>query len=167
MTFRGVWVIRREEGKADEVVFSRRFPTVERRAKLLPSHAELPPDGDFARQLGAEMDGKLTPDGETVPPDRADSAPVYALGGAGALWPVLAIEQASLAFACLPLVEDAAGAVGSSGARTVARVPAVTVGVALLKEIAQLCLAPGGAPLEPHAIRTGVSTCVVPCDRWA
>ncbi|KAG7275420.1 hypothetical protein CRUP_033153 [Coryphaenoides rupestris] len=118
MSLRALWVISHEKGEHVAVRFSRRFPTVEYRAKSLAgaSYQAVPEDSAVLRLLLTEL-GLADPDKPYVA-HRDDClsqqrTPALELrvdssSAKGVLWPVLAISQGPLILACLPLV-DASG----------------------------------------------------------
>ncbi|KAM7164277.1 AP-5 complex subunit mu-1 isoform 2-T2 [Macrochelys suwanniensis] len=112
MALRGLWLIGYEPGAHGAVLFSRRYPTVEKRAKAFngASYVTVPEDSVFLKALLFEL--KLTdPDKNFVEYrdscSRINKTSVYALPtGGGDLWPVLAFQKSGLIYVCLPLVEQ-------------------------------------------------------------
>lgn len=112
MALRGVWLISYEQGACGAVLFSRHYPTVEKRAKAFngASYVTVPEDSVFLKALLFEL--KLTdPDKNFVEYrdscSRINKTSVYALPtGGGDLWPVLAFQKSGLIYVCLPLVEQ-------------------------------------------------------------
>ncbi|XP_029454106.1 AP-5 complex subunit mu-1 isoform X2 [Rhinatrema bivittatum] len=112
MAIRGLWLISHEKGGCGTVKFSRRYPTVEKRAKIFngESYIHLPEDDLFLTALFTEL-GLTEPDKNFVECrdscSRIDKTSVYSLPvGDGNLWPVLAIPNNNLIYACVPLVEQ-------------------------------------------------------------
>uniref|UniRef100_A0A6J0VEX1 AP-5 complex subunit mu-1 n=1 Tax=Pogona vitticeps TaxID=103695 RepID=A0A6J0VEX1_9SAUR len=115
MALRGLWLISHEQGGQDIVLFSRRYPTVEKRAKIFngSSYVPMPEDGPFLKALLFEL--KLT-DGDQHFIERRDGCSrisktsIYALqvdgGGGEDLWPVVAFQMSGLIYASVPLVEQ-------------------------------------------------------------
>uniref|UniRef100_A0A8C7YMU7 AP-5 complex subunit mu-1 n=1 Tax=Oryzias sinensis TaxID=183150 RepID=A0A8C7YMU7_9TELE len=118
MSLRALWIISHEKGEHASIRFSRRFATVELRAKRLSgsSYVAVPEDDCFLQLLLTELG--LSGSKQAFVAQRDDclyrprspalelhiTAPVK-----GTLWPVLAISQAHLTLACLPLVDASPG----------------------------------------------------------
>ncbi|XP_028293492.1 AP-5 complex subunit mu-1 [Gouania willdenowi] len=114
MTFRALWIISHDKGRNATTRFSRRFSTVEHRAKRMAgsSYVAVPEDSVVLQLLLIEL-GLSDPDKPYValrddclnrprPPFlelRVDAS------GKELLWPVLALLQGPLILACLPLVD--------------------------------------------------------------
>ncbi|XP_030071004.1 AP-5 complex subunit mu-1 isoform X1 [Microcaecilia unicolor] len=112
MAIRGLWLISHEKGGIGVVRFSRRYPTVEKRAKAFngDSYVTIPEDDLFLPALLTEL-GLTDPDKNFVEYrdscSRINKTSVYALPvGEGNLWPVLAIPNKDLVYVCVPLVEQ-------------------------------------------------------------
>ncbi|XP_072221762.1 AP-5 complex subunit mu-1 [Leuresthes tenuis] len=114
MSLRALWIISQEKGENVTVRFSRRFPTVEHRAKSLSgsSYVAVPEESTFLQLLLTELG--LSDSSKSYVALRDDClyrqrSPALELHidvpGKGTLWPVLAISQGSLIFACLPFVD--------------------------------------------------------------
>lgn len=114
MTLRALWIISYEKGENASIRFSRRFSTVEHRAKRLAgsSYLAVPEENVILQHLLTEL-GLADLDKPYVAL-RDDclyrpGAPALELHVDGpekrALWPVLAILQGPLILACLPLVD--------------------------------------------------------------
>ncbi|XP_062974235.1 AP-5 complex subunit mu-1 [Elgaria multicarinata webbii] len=112
MALRGLWIISHEQGAQGTVLFSRRYPTVEKRAKSFngSSYVPVPEDGPFLKALLFEL--RLT-DGDQSFVERRDGCSrinktsVYALQAErGDLWPVVAFQKSGLVYVGLPLVEQ-------------------------------------------------------------
>ncbi|XP_037550798.1 AP-5 complex subunit mu-1 [Nematolebias whitei] len=112
MSFRALWIISHEKGENASVRFSRRFPTVEHRAKRLAgsSYVAVPEDGTVLQLILLEL-GLSSPN-KTYVALRDDClyrprspALELRLDGKETLWPVLSVSQGSLILACLPLVD--------------------------------------------------------------
>lgn len=115
MAQRAVWLLRHEPGTAlgGTVKFSRRYPTVEKRAKIFngKSYVPVPEDGPFLKALLFQL-RLLDDDKDFV--ERRDScshinkSPVYELlVGGEELWPVVAFLRDDMIYASVPLVERA------------------------------------------------------------
>ncbi|KPP64445.1 AP-5 complex subunit mu-1-like [Scleropages formosus] len=121
MSVRALWVFSHERGDGGggggaggTVCFSRRFPTVERRAKALAGalYVAVPEDGAVLQPLLTELglsDGDkafvLSRD-DCARPQRSPALELRVQGrDRGVLWPVLALVQGGLILACLVLVE--------------------------------------------------------------
>lgn len=114
MSFRGLWVL--DEGAADRVLFSRRFPTVEKRARaaaaavgsgnstddgassgrVLPA---VPPDPEWAELVLAACNGRQA-GGQPVGCDDCSQPPVYLVGGQH--WPVVVLERVRCLYVYTP-----------------------------------------------------------------
>lgn len=114
MSLRALWVVSHDKGENGKVRFSKRYPTVEFRAKSLAGtqYVAVPEDRLIPQLLLTEL-GLLDPDKPYIA-TRDDCAlqqhcPAVELcvGGPGGrtLWPLLTISQGGLILACLPLVE--------------------------------------------------------------
>nr|XP_045010189.1 AP-5 complex subunit mu-1 isoform X2 [Jaculus jaculus] len=114
MAQRAVWLVRHEPGTpvCGTVRFSRRFPTVEKRAKVFngASYVPIPEDGPFLKALLFEL--RLL-DNDKVFVESRDSCSrinktsVYGLSvGGEELWPVVAFLKNGMIYACVPLVEQ-------------------------------------------------------------
>uniref|UniRef100_A0A3P9J067 AP-5 complex subunit mu-1 n=1 Tax=Oryzias latipes TaxID=8090 RepID=A0A3P9J067_ORYLA len=118
MSLRALWIISHEKGEHASIRFSRRFATVELRAKRLSgsSYVAVPEDDCFLQLLLTELG--LSGSKQAFVAQRDDClylprSPALDLHitapGKGTLWPVLAISQAHLTLACLPLVDASPG----------------------------------------------------------
>ncbi|XP_059579331.1 AP-5 complex subunit mu-1 isoform X3 [Alligator mississippiensis] len=112
MALRGLWLVRLQPGAAAALLFSRRYPTVEKRAKTFngASYVTLPEDSVFLKALLFELrlmdeDKSFVDHRDSC--SRINKTSVYALPvGGGDLWPVLAFQKSGLLYVCLPLVEQ-------------------------------------------------------------
>ncbi|XP_076833833.1 AP-5 complex subunit mu-1 [Brachyhypopomus gauderio] len=116
MSVRALWVVSHENGESGKVRFSRRYPTVEVRAKSLAGadYVSVPEDHVIHQLLLTEL-GLIEPDkpymavrDDCARPQRSPAVELR-LGGPGGrtLWPLLTISQGGLILACLPLIEAA------------------------------------------------------------
>ncbi|EGW03232.1 AP-5 complex subunit mu-1 isoform X1 [Cricetulus griseus] len=114
MAQRAVWLIRHEPGNplGGTVKFSRRYPTVEKRAKVFngKSYVPVPEDGPFLKALLFQL-RLLDDDKDFV--ERRDScshinkSSIYGLlVGGEELWPVVAFLRNDMIYASVPLVEQ-------------------------------------------------------------
>ncbi|KAM9842345.1 AP-5 complex subunit mu-1 [Aulostomus maculatus] len=114
MSLRALWIISHDKGENGSIRFSRRFSTVEHRAKILAggSYVAVPEDSIMLQLLLTEL-GLSDPQKSYVPL-RDDClyrqrSPALELRLDGpvkrVLWPVVAISQGSLILACLCLVD--------------------------------------------------------------
>uniref|UniRef100_A0A8D0GCD9 AP-5 complex subunit mu-1 n=1 Tax=Sphenodon punctatus TaxID=8508 RepID=A0A8D0GCD9_SPHPU len=112
MALRGLWLISHEQGARGTVLFSRHYPTVEKRARAFngATYIPLPEDGPFLKALLFEL--RLTDQDKNFV-ERRDSCSrinktsVYGLRAEGGdLWPVLAFQKSGLIYVSLPLVEQ-------------------------------------------------------------
>ncbi|XP_028843521.1 AP-5 complex subunit mu-1 [Denticeps clupeoides] len=114
MSFRALWVVSHEKGEGATVRFSRRYPTVERRARSLAGsrYVAVPEDRVIPRLLLTEL-GLAEPDKPFVASrddcSRQQCSPALELRvdgpGEKTLWPLLTITHGGLIVACLPLIE--------------------------------------------------------------
>ncbi|XP_062393367.1 AP-5 complex subunit mu-1 isoform X2 [Sardina pilchardus] len=116
MSFRAVWVLSYEKGEVATLRFSRRYPSVERRAKRLsgPQYVPIPEDCVLSRLLFTEL-GLEDPDRLYVAMrddcelhQESHILELHPDGCRGALWPLLTITQGGLIMVCLPLVDSSA-----------------------------------------------------------
>lgn len=146
MSVRGVWVLLKPKagGRSDNprrILFSRRYPTVERRAKLLvaPSlFCPLPPDSEICEAVllnCSEPTEEFSEERDSC--SRAFQKPVFELLG-GRLWPVVCIEQNGLLFVAAPLVECA-----GEKRPPIIELPGVSAALTLLEGMSQVLGADG------------------------
>ncbi|XP_043845011.1 AP-5 complex subunit mu-1 isoform X3 [Dromiciops gliroides] len=114
MAQRAIWLVSHEPGTphGGTVRFSRRYPTVEKRAKTFngSSYVPLPEDESFCKALLFEL-RLLDDDKDFVESrdscSRISKASVYGLPiGGRELWPVLALQKNGLIYVSVPLVEQ-------------------------------------------------------------
>lgn len=114
MSVRALWIISQVKGENVSIRFTRRFATVEHRAKSLAgsSYTAVPEDNAVLHLLLTELG--LSDSDKSYVALRDDClhrqrSPAMELRvdgpGKGTLWPVLAISQGPLTLACLPLVD--------------------------------------------------------------
>ncbi|XP_072284717.1 AP-5 complex subunit mu-1 [Pyxicephalus adspersus] len=112
MPVRGLWIFSHRPGECGTVKFSRRYPTVEKRAKGFnkSSYTPIPENEDLVnvllRELGLTDDNKHFVDYRDNC-SRITKTNVYSLTFPdGKLWPILAIPDGDFIYVCLPLVEQ-------------------------------------------------------------
>lgn len=114
MAQRAVWLISHEPGTplCGTVRFSRRYPTVEKRARVFngASYVPIPEDGPFLKALLFEL-RLLDDDKDFVESrdscSRINKTSIYGLLiGGEELWPVVAFLKNDIIYACVPLVEQ-------------------------------------------------------------
>uniref|UniRef100_A0A3Q4GKF1 AP-5 complex subunit mu-1 n=1 Tax=Neolamprologus brichardi TaxID=32507 RepID=A0A3Q4GKF1_NEOBR len=114
MTVRGLWIISHENGGNPSIRFSRKFSTVEHRAKSLAgsSYVAVPEESTFLQllltELGLSDSGKnyVALRDDCLYRPRSPALELHVDGpGKGILWPVLTVSQGPLILACLPLVD--------------------------------------------------------------
>ncbi|XP_067895310.1 LOW QUALITY PROTEIN: AP-5 complex subunit mu-1 [Heterodontus francisci] len=112
MSIRAVWLLGLEKGEVASVKLSRRYPTVEKRARIFngKGYTEVPDDRIFLNALLVEL-GMTDLDKNFVEYRdsccRINRTSVYEVAiGDGVLWPVLVMTQHAILYACLPLVEQ-------------------------------------------------------------
>ncbi|XP_063058436.1 AP-5 complex subunit mu-1 [Engraulis encrasicolus] len=147
MSFRAIWVWSHEKGEALKLRFSRRYPTVERRAKLLsgPQYVAVPEDCAVSQLVFSKL-GLEDPDRLYVA-SRDDcvlhqESLVLELNpdgpGRGKLWPLLTMTHGSLILACLCQMEASA----SSSQPPISNQASVCQAIAFLSDL-QAFLLPG------------------------
>uniref|UniRef100_A0A5F9DTW8 AP-5 complex subunit mu-1 n=1 Tax=Oryctolagus cuniculus TaxID=9986 RepID=A0A5F9DTW8_RABIT len=114
MAQRAVWLISHEPGtpRCGTVKFSRRYPTVEKRASVHngANYVPVPEDGPFLKALLSEL-RLLGDDKDFVESrdscSRINKTSIYGLPvGSEELWPVVAFLKNDMIYACVPLVEQ-------------------------------------------------------------
>lgn len=144
MSLRGIWLFMFADKDAQSVLFSRRFPTVERRAVLHQkgtSLTEIPSDVDLSyavsNELGLRHRLGVAPDEFDKDVDscsKPEHKPVIEVKvKAGSLWPVVVIEKFGLVFTCIPLVESDL----SDGNPPLVKLPGVTLGYSFLHSMVE------------------------------
>ncbi|XP_013392723.1 AP-5 complex subunit mu-1 [Lingula anatina] len=155
MSVRGCWVISVDSGEdgrsTGKTLFSRIFPSVEKRAKLCANsdhYVPLPDTQVFLEDLLNELGIQLTIKkfiGSRDSCKKVDQKPVFGVHtAAGVIWPVLVLEQAGLLYCCVPLVE----VVGSSSQVSLIQIPGIAAGYSLLLGIADFVGKPQGEVLS-------------------
>ncbi|XP_018417843.1 PREDICTED: AP-5 complex subunit mu-1 [Nanorana parkeri] len=112
MPVRGLWILSYRSGECGSVKFSRRYPTVEKRAKGFnkSSYATIPEDEDLLKAILRELG--LTDDNKHFVEYRDNCSRICKTNvhsltvPEGKLWPVLAIPHGDFIYVCLPLVEQ-------------------------------------------------------------
>ncbi|XP_076131222.1 AP-5 complex subunit mu-1 [Alosa pseudoharengus] len=154
MSFRAIWVLSYEKGEAAKLRFSRRYPSVERRAKLLsgPQYVAIPEDCAICRLIFTEL-GLEDPDRLYVAMrddcELHQESHILALhpdGCRGTLWPFLTVTQGGLIMVCLPLVDSSA----YSQSRLSSQV-SISQGIAFLSGL-QAFLSAGNKTHEPDSL---------------
>ncbi|XP_028251177.1 AP-5 complex subunit mu-1 [Parambassis ranga] len=150
MTIRALWIISHERGENVSVRFSRRFSTVEHRAKSLAgsSYVAVPEESTVLHllltELGLSDSGKpyVALRDDCLHRPRSPAVELHVDGpGKGILWPVLAISQGPLILACLPLVD-----VPSEPRPPLASLLSVSQGLTLLAGLQTFLLGSAGKP---------------------
>ncbi|XP_002731573.1 AP-5 complex subunit mu-1-like [Saccoglossus kowalevskii] len=137
MSIRAIWVSTLPDSGSDNVLYSRKFITVEKRAKIFAESADnyvkLPEDSVFYSALVSAL-GLKSESSQFSKSDVIQSTPVFELSTReGKLWPVIVIEQHPLILCCLPLVEN-----GSIARPPLIEIPGISIGFSLLLHIAEL-----------------------------
>ncbi|XP_071477313.1 AP-5 complex subunit mu-1-like [Diadema antillarum] len=143
MALRAVWIIPLPGNGPKAVVFSRKYSTVERRARIFAASQE---NGDFVRVPNEEVlyQNVLDELGFNYPSnkfiasrdscDKAFQKPVFEVTTKeGKLWPVIMVEKYGFLFCCLPLVESS-----TSARPPLIDIPGVSVGFSLLYQLADI-----------------------------
>ncbi|KAG1681057.1 AP-5 complex subunit mu-1 [Nymphon striatum] len=141
MSIRSIWVISLSSDKKGDAVFSRKYNSVETRAKKLygDDYHRIPDNQTLIQCLLAEFG--FMPESKKFQKQRDAcnklvQVPVIELKTAiGFLWPVLVIEQSGYLYCCLPLVEDSSMLKG----KKLLDIPSIAVGFSLLMGIAEFC----------------------------
>ncbi|KAM8834234.1 AP-5 complex subunit mu-1 [Synchiropus picturatus] len=155
MSVRALWIVSHEKGENGTVRFSRRFPTVEHRAKLLAGASYVPvPEDDTVLQLLLTELGLSDPQkpfvllrDDCLKCQRLPALDLHVDGPEkGALWPVLTVSHGSLILACLSLVDAPA-----EPRPPLSSLLSVSQGLALLSGLQNFLLSSGGRP-DPDAL---------------
>ncbi|XP_030642923.1 AP-5 complex subunit mu-1 [Chanos chanos] len=156
MSVRALWIISHDKGEAGTVRFSRRYATVEHRAKLLAGthYVAVPEDRAIPQLLLTEL-GLVEPDKPYVAMRddcaRQQHSPAVELRvdgpGGRTLWPVLTITQGKLILACLPLVEAPL-----EPRPPLPSLASVSHGLALLSGLQGFLCGPAGKLPEPEVL---------------
>ncbi|XP_053331594.1 AP-5 complex subunit mu-1 [Spea bombifrons] len=112
MPVRALWIFGHKQGQHGAVKFSRRYPTVEKRAKAFnkAGYVGIPEDDHLLKSLLLELG--LNDESRNFVEyrdscSRISKTNVHTVSvSEGKLWPVLAIQNADFIYACLPLVEQ-------------------------------------------------------------
>uniref|UniRef100_A0A8C7QY91 AP-5 complex subunit mu-1 n=1 Tax=Oncorhynchus mykiss TaxID=8022 RepID=A0A8C7QY91_ONCMY len=114
MSVRALWIISYERGESVAVRFSRRYPTVEQRAKCMAGslYVSVPEDGTVLQLLLTEL-GLSDSDkpymalrDDCLHQQRSPALELHVEGpSGGVLWPMLVISQGPLILACLAVVD--------------------------------------------------------------
>ena len=140
MSVRGLWVILDLSDQLPTVLYSRRYPNIERRAEKLSSESHpyfpVPTDRDMCSAVMQEVcpvkDTNLS-NTNIRPCDKSWSKPVYELFE-GKLWPVVLIQQKNLYFVSVPLFPQTV-----SGERPhLIEIPSIAVSLELLISMAHV-----------------------------
>ncbi|KAK5614453.1 hypothetical protein CRENBAI_024366 [Crenichthys baileyi] len=159
MSLRALWIISNEKGQKASIRFSKRFSTVEHRARNLAgsSYVAVPEDSDFLQLLLTELG--LSNSNKSYVADRDDClyrprspAVELRLNGKGTLWPVLVLSQGPLILACLPLVD-----IPSEPRPPLASLLSVSQGLTLLAGL-QTFLLGSGVKLDSEGLASRVAT---------
>ncbi|KAK7104221.1 AP-5 complex subunit mu-1-like [Littorina saxatilis] len=145
MSVRCVWIIHLPgtPNKAAKVLFTRKFPTVEKQAKRASGegYVGVLPDPQMARLLVQEVG--FGPAGKKFVAER-DSCreilqkPVFKIKtDEGEIWPLVVLQQGELLLCCLPLVEEQ-----TSNDNNLINIPTISQGFALLSSLAEALRVP-------------------------
>ncbi|BFZ12460.1 hypothetical protein BsWGS_15499 [Bradybaena similaris] len=141
---RHVWVIQLPVAgvKKASVLFSRKFPNVEKRARLTNGGAYIPiPPASHMLQLLVQEISQTYNATQFIPSrDRCDlpiQKPVHRIfTEGGVLWPVLAIEKNGLLLCCMPLAEGSDD-ISDNASIPVINIPSIPLGFSLLETLAE------------------------------
>ncbi|XP_059178156.1 AP-5 complex subunit mu-1-like isoform X2 [Physella acuta] len=145
---RHLWIIKLSTGsKNPHILFSRSFPTVEKKAALTYGKAYVPiPSNNnllplLVQELALVYASQFTPSRDQC--DLQFQKPVHQLTTEqGVLWPVVAAEKAGLLYCCLPLVEENVLDVDDVTKTPLVNVPAIAVGFAFIGALAEFLKVP-------------------------
>lgn len=150
MSLRALWILSHEKGENVSIRFSRRFATVEHRAKSLAgsSYVAVPEENTLLQLLLTEL-GLSDSDksyvarrDDCVYRQRSPALELHVDGpGKGVLWPVLTISHGPLILACMPLVDAPA-----EPRPPLASLLSVSQGLTLLAGLKTFLLGSGGKP---------------------
>ncbi|KAI5616730.1 AP-5 complex subunit mu-1 isoform X1 [Silurus asotus] len=162
MSIRALWVFTHEKGESVKVQFSRRYPTVEFRAKSFAGaqYVSVPEDGDIAQLLLTEL-GLADPDKPYIAARddccHQQRSPALELrvdsSGVKTLWPVITIVQGGLILACLLLME-----VPSDPRPPLPSLASVSQGLALLSSLQGFLSGTANKPSEPDVLVSRLET---------
>ncbi|XP_028398600.1 AP-5 complex subunit mu-1-like [Dendronephthya gigantea] len=135
MSFRAIWILSKDNLEKSQVLFSRKYPTVERRHHLIhgkKSSCALPDDNLVVKsafknlQIGRKTEAYME---EFDGCQQSKGEPVLKLDINGEpLWPIVALQKFNLIFICLCLVEKR-----EFDSRTpLVEIPAISIGYALI-----------------------------------
>ncbi|KAI4879108.1 hypothetical protein NFI96_014437 [Prochilodus magdalenae] len=162
MSIRAFWAVSYDKTEYGKVRFSRRYPTVEFRAKALAGsqYVAVPEDRLIPQLLLTEL-GLIDPEKPYMAVrddcDRQQRCPAVELrvGGPGGrtLWPLLTINQGGLILACLPLVEAP-----PDPRPPLPSLASVSQGLALLSGLQGFLCGTGGKLPEPDVLASRLAT---------
>ncbi|XP_017330821.1 AP-5 complex subunit mu-1 [Ictalurus punctatus] len=162
MSIRALWVITHEKGESVKLQFSRRYPTVEFRAKTFAGahYVSVPEDCDIAQLLLTEL-GLADPDKPYIVArddcSREQRSPALELrvgsSGGRTVWPVLTIVQGGLILACLPLIE-----VPPDPRPPLPSMASISQGLSLLSSLQGFLCGTGGKAPEPEVLVSRLAT---------
>lgn len=138
MSIRGLWILSVKSAHPDQsesrrLLFSRHFPIVEKKVKLVEkeNYITLPTVPEFINGLMFELGHKDGIDKFITARDtceKFEQKPVYeVMTSAGPIWPVVVVEQRGIVYCCLPLVTQ-----GINTRPPLIQIPGVTLGFSLL-----------------------------------
>ena len=140
MAVRGVWVILDHSDQPPAVIYSRRYPNIERRAQKYSSrsypHFPVPADKELCSCVMQEVSSvkESSMSRSTIRScDKSWSKPVYGLFE-DRLWPVVLIQQKNLYFVTVPLVQQKL----SGEKPNLIEIPSIAVSLELLISMAQI-----------------------------
>ncbi|CAG5134532.1 unnamed protein product [Candidula unifasciata] len=144
VAIRHVWIIQLPITgvKKATILFSRKFPSVEKRSKLTHGEAYIPvPQASDMLQLLVQEISQTYNATQFIPSrDRCDlpiQKPVHRIfTDGGVLWPVVAIEKNGLLLCCMPLVEGT-DHITDNASIPVINIPSIPLGVSLLETLAE------------------------------
>eukprot|EP00057_Strongylocentrotus_purpuratus_P030728 XP_782538.2 PREDICTED: AP-5 complex subunit mu-1 [Strongylocentrotus purpuratus] len=143
MALRALWVIPLPGSGPPSVLFSRKYPTVEKRAKIYgeggegSDYVKIPNETEIYKAVLDELGLQHPPDKFIDSRDSCDKVyqkPIFELTvKEGKLWPVVMIEKFGVLYSCLPVVESA-----SSSRPPLIDIPGVSMGFSLLFQMAEV-----------------------------
>ncbi|KAH9509247.1 AP-5 complex subunit mu-1 [Bulinus truncatus] len=144
---RYIWIIKVQPGlNKSTVIYTRKFPTVEKKASLLSGNNPVPDISHLHPLLVQEISQTHNVSQFISSRDRCDLAiqkPVYQIKTEnGVIWPVVALEKANILFCCLPLVEKSTADPQDITRTPIINIPSISLGFALMDVLSEFLKVP-------------------------
>uniref|UniRef100_A0A0B7AVB7 Uncharacterized protein n=1 Tax=Arion vulgaris TaxID=1028688 RepID=A0A0B7AVB7_9EUPU len=145
IAIRQIWIIKLptiDTKKSATILFNRKFPTVEKRAKLTNGTGYTPvPQASHVLQLLVREISQAYNASQFIPGrdgcDLPIQKPIHKIcTDEGILWPVVALEKNGLLLCCLPLVEGTTQ-ISDLTSIPVINIPSISLGMSLLETLAE------------------------------